>query len=188
MSRLAHIRIVWPDWLDDFLADRPETYPDDRSAMALAIALARENVRRGTGGPFGAVAFASASGRLLSVGVNLVVAARTSIAHAEMLALSSAQQRLGHHDLRQIPGGCTLATSTEPCAMCLGAVPWSGVSRLVCGARDRDARAIGFDEGAKPADWPAALARRGIVLVRDCRRREAKAVLEDYRADGGPLY
>ena len=72
--------------------------------------------------------------------------------------------------------------------MCLGAVPWSGVTRLVCGARDEDARRVGFDEGAKPADWIGAMESRGIAVVRDVLRAEAVAVLDLYVARGGRIY
>jgi hypothetical protein len=57
-----------------------------------------------------------------------------------------------------------LVASTQPCAMCLGATPWSGVRHLVCGARDEDAEEIGFDEGMKPADWIRSLEERGITV------------------------
>ena len=124
--------------------------------------------------------------RLIAAGVNLVVPAHASIAHAEMIALTLAQQRLGTHDLSET--GCELATSTEPCAMCLGAIPWSGVTRLLCGARDEDARAVGFDEGAKPANWVQELTSRGIEVVRDVLRDEARAVLRDYKQSGGTIY
>jgi len=67
-------------------------------------------------------------------------------------------------------------------------VPWSGVQRLVCGARDEDARAIGFDEGPKMADWVKALNDRGIIVVRDVLRGEARAVLQEYAAAGGAIY
>jgi tRNA(Arg) A34 adenosine deaminase TadA len=69
--------------------------------------------------------------------------------------------------------------------MCFGAIPWSGVRQLVCGARASDAEAIGFDEGPKPARWVAALEARGIKVVRDIQRAEARAVLREY---AGPLY
>jgi tRNA(Arg) A34 adenosine deaminase TadA len=72
--------------------------------------------------------------------------------------------------------------------MCFGAVPWSGVRRLVCGARDEDARAIGFDEGPKLADWVTALNDRGITVLRDVLRDDAVAVLRDYIASGGIIY
>ena len=72
--------------------------------------------------------------------------------------------------------------------MCLGAVPWSGVSRLICAARDEDARKIGFDEGSKPANWITELEKRRITILRDILRPEAVKVLETYRSSGGLIY
>jgi tRNA(Arg) A34 adenosine deaminase TadA len=72
--------------------------------------------------------------------------------------------------------------------MCLGALPWSGVARVVCGARDADARAVGFDEGDKPADWVEALQARGIEVLVDVEREAAAALLRDYVARGGLVY
>ncbi len=72
--------------------------------------------------------------------------------------------------------------------MCLGAIPWSGLSRLFCGARDEDARAIGFDEGAKPSDWATALNQRGVQVERDLLRWKAVAVLNRYASSGGKIY
>jgi len=157
--------------------------------MRLAIDLARLNVENGTGGPFGAAILASHSGELLSAGINLVVPAKCSVAHAEMVAIMLAQQRLDTHDLGgpDLPA-YELVTSTEPCAMCMGAIPWSGVRRVVCGAREEDACAIGMDEGAKPADWVGAFDRRGIEVVRDVLRDEATAVLRLYSRKGGTIY
>jgi tRNA(Arg) A34 adenosine deaminase TadA len=111
-----------------------------------------------------------------------------SIAHAEMLALTLAQKAVGTYDLGSGKTMYELVTSTEPCAMCLGAIPWSGVRRVVCGAHGADANAIGFDEGAKPSDWVGELRRRGIEVVRDALREEAQAVLQQYAAMGGHIY
>jgi tRNA(Arg) A34 adenosine deaminase TadA len=72
--------------------------------------------------------------------------------------------------------------------MCLGAVPWAGILRLVCGARHEDAVRIGFDEGDKPVDWKEGLTRRGIEVVVDVKRAEAAAVLSAYAATGGIIY
>jgi tRNA(Arg) A34 adenosine deaminase TadA len=72
--------------------------------------------------------------------------------------------------------------------MCYGAVVWSGVSRLVCGARKQDAEAIGFDEGPKPENWIAELEARGIHVITDVRREKATAVLRDYVKQGGIIY
>ncbi len=183
------LRIPLPDWLDGFLAERPQLYPDEKARMRLALALARENIRHGSGGPFGAALFQAQCGQLLAVGVNLVTLSHCSIAHAEIMALTGAQLRLGDANLaRAVPGGCALFSSAEPCAMCLGALPWAGVGHLACAARDADVRAIGFDEGDKPGAWAAKLRRRGITLTRDLLREEAIEILQAYAAAGGELY
>jgi tRNA(Arg) A34 adenosine deaminase TadA len=176
-----------PDWLPEALPPEDAAAAAERR-MQLAVELAGANVRRGTGGPFAAVVFEIATGRLLAAAVNVVLPSRCCLAHAETLALGIAQQRIGSHDLSVAEGGAELVTSVEPCGMCLGAVAWSGVGRLVCGARETDATAVGFDEGPKPADWPGALAARGIEIVRDVLRDEARAVLAEYARRDGVIY
>ncbi len=178
-----------PDWLDAILPPAEQVYASREERMGLVIDLARQNIQRGTGGPFAAAVFDLNSGKLLAPGVNLVVDGHCSVAHAELVALMLAQQIGRSHDLggpSQAP--CELVTTTEPCAMCLGALPWSGIVSLVCGARDEDAREIGFDEGDKPADWPATLQRRGIEVYRDVCGQKARAVLQQYRDRGGAIY
>jgi tRNA(Arg) A34 adenosine deaminase TadA len=72
--------------------------------------------------------------------------------------------------------------------MCFGAIPWSGIVRVVSGARNADARRIGFDEGPKPRAWRAALEQRGIEVMSDIQRNKAKAVLSNYVRCGGQIY
>ncbi len=153
--------------------------------MALVLKVTKENIDLG-GGPFGAAVF-DHEGRVVAIGVNRVVPDSAPIAHAEILAIAAAGQRLGTWDLASV-GRYSLVSSTEPCAMCLGAVPWSGVSTLAVGARDEDARAVGFDEGHKPADWVDHLTRLGISVHRDVARAEASALLRAYVEAGGSLY
>lgn len=178
-----------PRWMREFPGPGETFLPTTEGRMRLAIDLARLNVRHGTGGPFGAALFEMESGRLVAAGVNLVVSGGCSILHAEIVALMLAERTLGSFDLGA-PGipSCELVTSAEPCAMCLGAIPWSGVRRLSCGARGDDVQAIGFDEGAKPDGWAGELDRRGIEVIRDVLRDEAVAVLREYDARGGPIY
>lgn len=156
--------------------------------MRLTIELSSLNVRHASGGPFGAAVF-DMEGRLVAPGMNLVVSSGCSLLHAETAALAFAQMVLGRYDLG---AGRTLSyelyASAEPCAMCFGAIPWSGVSALICGARSEDARAIGFDEGDKPADWKVSLEKRGIRVELDLLRQEAVTVLHDYLSTGGKLY
>lgn len=72
--------------------------------------------------------------------------------------------------------------------MCLGAIPWSGVEHVVCGATKEDVEAAGFDEGARPTDWQAQLQARGIALTTGILRDRARDVLNAYRDSGGNIY
>jgi tRNA(Arg) A34 adenosine deaminase TadA len=181
------VTLELPAWVEELDLDRE--YPTQEERMRLVVELSRLNVERGTGGPFGAAVFDLSTNRLVAPGMNLVVPSSCSVAHAEMVAIMIAQQVVGDFDL----GGdgkpaYELLASTEPCAMCFGATPWSGVRRLVCGARDEDARAVGFDEGAKLSEWALALEERGIAVERDVLREEAAAVLRHYGESGGEIY
>ncbi len=182
------VTIELPGWVEPFIAEQGAFFPSLDERMELVLELARRNVEAQTGGPFGAAVF-TAAGELIAPGVNLVTTANCSILHAEMVALAIAQRVLGRFDISD--GGrlsYDLAASTEPCAMCFGAIPWSGINRLICGARDADARAIGFDEGPKLAQWQEALEARGITVIRDILRPSAAAILQTYAASGGTIY
>ena len=149
-------------------AERASTGPADRSGR-----------RSSTGRP-------ESCSRPASI---LVTTANCSVAHAEMVAIMVAQKAVGDFDLGG-PGRphYELVASTEPCAMCYGATPWSGVRGLVIGARGEDAEAVGFDEGTKPSDWTQALEERGISVTRDVLREEAASVLREYAASEGEIY
>ena len=185
----SNIKLKLPGWLGSFIADQQQCFESAESRMQLAIQLARLNIENHTGGPFGAAVFDMETGELISVGINLVVPSNCSMAHAEMIAISAAQQRLGNFDLGAagLPR-LELVSSTEPCAMCFGAIPWSGIRHLACGARDEDARSIGFDEGPKHPHWIKELEKRGISVEIDICRAEAAAVLKRYAETEGNIY
>ncbi len=182
----ASVTLALPAWVEA-VAAAVGPLPDADARMEFVLSLARGNSERGDGGPFAAAVFARSTGELVAAGVNLVVPTHVPVAHAEIVALALAGSRLGSHDLR-IAGPTELVTSCEPCAMCLGAVPWSGVAAVVAGARDEDARSVGFDEGDKPSGWAEALRRRGIEVLVDVRREEATEVLRAYVLAGGLVY
>ncbi len=185
---LPELTIQLPDWVGTYLETWPSVFPEVEDRMNFVVDLSRQNIDRETGGPFGAAVF-DAGGRLIAPGVNRVIPQNCSILHAEMVAMALAQQALGRFDLsdgRRLD--FELCTSTEPCAMCFGAVCWAGISRLVCGARKQDAESIGFDEGPKPENWIAALNHRGIEVITDICREKAAAVLKDYAASGAMIY
>lgn len=183
------LQITLPDWVEGFLPSRDQRFETEEARMDLVIRLAAENVRRKTGGPFAAAIFEVETGRLVAPGLNIVVPSKWSGAHAEMLACALAQQISGTYDLgsSDLPD-CELVTCVEPCAMCLGAISWAGLRKVVYGARDFDARSIGFREGHKPRDWPALFRLDGIEVEGDVLRPDAVAVLQEYARSGGPIY
>lgn len=186
---LPSLVIRLPSWVERALPAPNHVYVSDAAKMQLAIDLSRLNVEHGTGGPFGAAVFNRHSNMLISPGVNLVVSCGWSGAHAEIISLALAQQIIRSHNLGSTKSRAyELFSSSEPCSMCLGAVQWSGVSRLVTGARDPDVRQIGFDEGDKSPDWEDGLISRGVSVSRDVLRDKACFVLQSYRRHGGLIY
>ena len=185
---LPEITIQLPGWVES-VVDFERAYHGDEARMGVAIELTRQNVLRGTGGPFGAAIFERDSGELVAVGVNSVVRLNNCTLHGEMVAFMMAQARLGCFSLRSENGPRhELVTSCEPCAMCLGATLWSGVTRVVCGAHRDDARRLNFDEGPVFPESHAYLRARGIEIVDGVLRDEANAVLELYRTRQGTIY
>jgi tRNA(Arg) A34 adenosine deaminase TadA len=178
-----------PRWLTDYLGQKPTTFRTPEARMDLVTILAQLNIEHGTGGPFGAGVFRADTHQLVAPGINLVLSSGSSIAHAEIVAIMMAQQAVGAHDLGAVGlPPHELVTSCEPCAMCFGAICWSGVRHLVCGARGSDAEAIGFDEGPKPQNWITALEQRGISVTLDIGRSGATQVLQKYVEQGGEVY
>lgn len=175
-----------PAWADGI--EPPELGSDatDVERMEWVIGVLDRQVSELSGGPFAAAVFDGGTGDVLSVGVNRVVPTNSCIAHAEMVALAAAGQAVGSFTLAD--NRAVLVSSTEPCAMCMGAVVWSGIERLVCGAHDADARAIGFDEGDKPPDWRDRLEARGITVVTGVLRDLVVAAMDRYAASGAPIY
>lgn len=185
---LPEVHITLPGWIGPFLAGYPEAIPAMEDRMKMVVALSRENVQNGLGGPFGAAVF-DEEGRLVAPGINLVERENNAVLHAEIVALILAQKKIGNYDLSDgATRRMTLYSSTEPCAMCVGAICWSGIIRLVCGAKSADAEAVGFDEGPRHPDWVAELGARRIDVVLEICRDEAAAVHRLYAASGGIIY
>jgi tRNA(Arg) A34 adenosine deaminase TadA len=182
------LKLNLPDWVQKLTCRPGPVFATMEERMRFVIELSRLNIEHNTGGPFGAAVFEQQSGKLIAPGVNIVVPARCSIAHAEIVAIAIAQQILGSNDLSSKGTSFELVTSTEPCAMCLGAIPWSGITKVVCGASEEDAHNIGFDEGAKPADWVQSFKNSGITVLQGLLRDEAKSILLQYQKSNGVIY
>ena len=109
----------------------------DHELLSRAIQLARENVKEG-GGPFGALI--TLDGKIIAESANQVIQNNDPTAHEEVETIRRASKVLNTFDLT----GCTLYTSCEPCPMCLGAVYWSRISRVVYASNREDAARAGF--------------------------------------------
>lgn len=182
--------LTLPDWAVAAMTELPSHLPTVEERMAAVIEFSRQNFRRNTGGPFAAGVFERDSGRLVVIGVNRVVAHNCSSAHAEVMALSLAQQRLGTYDLGG-PGlpAHQLVVNWRPCAMCYGAVLWSGVRSLVIAGEGPELEQVtGFDEGPVHPDWRRELERRGIGLVEDVLRDKALAAYREFAAGSQLVY
>ena len=108
--------------------------------MQMAIDLAEKNLDGYHGGPFGAVVVRD--GVVVGKGSNEVVKGNDPTAHAEVVAIREAANKLGTFDL----SGCEIYTSCEPCPMCLGAIYWSRIDTLYYAASREHAASAGFDD------------------------------------------
>ena len=146
------------------------------SFMAEAIRLARNGLRRGAGGPFGAVVVRD--GVIIGRGWNRVVQTHDPTAHAEVVAIRHACATLGHFHLQ----GCELYTSCEPCPMCLAAIYWARLDRVRYANSRRDAAAIGFADADIYAEFAKPKRRRTIPCLH-LRSAPAKALFADWLRD-----
>jgi tRNA(Arg) A34 adenosine deaminase TadA len=177
--------IKQPAWLAKYIescGNRIMTTPEERIRFTIRLAL--ENVKNGTGGPFGAALFERKSNRLFAAGVNVVVPSGQTLAHAELMALSNAERLSGAINLSDYE----IVSSCEPCVMCFGGIMWSRVTSLLYGAPGSFAGAVGFDEGDKVPDWHSSLTSRGIEVAGPMLIEEANEPFELYRRLSGQIY
>lgn len=112
----------------------------DAFFLAKAIELSRQGMQSGKGGPFGCVVVKE--GEVVGTGCNKVTSTNDPTAHAEVVAIRDACQRLGTYQLT----GCVIYTSCEPCPMCLGAIYWARPERVVFANTREEAADIEFDD------------------------------------------
>lgn len=108
--------------------------------LTLCLDMACENVRSGQGGPFAALVVAN--GNVIGRGMNCVTSDNDPTAHAEVMAIRDACEKIGNYHLVD----ADLYTSCEPCPMCLGAVYWARISRVFFAADREDAANAGFND------------------------------------------
>ena len=159
--------------------------PADDVLMRQALGLARRARDHGNH-PFGAL-LADADGKVQLEAENTVVTEADCTGHAELNLIRRACRDLNRDAL----AAATLYTSTEPCAMCAGAIYWSGVSRVVFGLRERELRALTDADPknptlALPCREVFARGQRPIEVIGPFLEREARAVHEGFWGPSHP--
>jgi len=126
--------------------------------MREAIRLSLHMMRRGKGGPFGAVVVKQ--GKIISRGCNQVTASNDPTAHAEIVAIRRACRKLKTFHL----DGCELYASCEPCPMCLAAIYWSRLDKVYFGNSRKDAAKIAFDDDLIYRELALPVGRRKLLM------------------------
>jgi tRNA(Arg) A34 adenosine deaminase TadA len=184
----TELKFSLDDWVLDELRNWSSVIPEAEAQMDLAIRLSSLNIEHG-GGPFGAIVV-DQIGNLVSVGVNLVLPYSVSVLHAEVVAITLAQRRVGSFTLKSQNGAKhRLVSSATPCVACFGCLWWSGATELLTGARKADVQAITkIDEGPINPNWRESLTESGITVIEDIRREQSCAVLKQYSQQNGIIY
>ncbi len=136
--------------------------------MERAIQLSIDGVQSGQGGPFGAVIVKE--GKIVAEGMNRVTSTNDPTAHAEVLAIRQACEKMGVFELKD----CELYTSCEPCPMCMGAIYWARLSRIYFASTAEDAAKIGFDDSFIYDELKKQFSQRRIPAIQ-MMREEALA-------------
>lgn len=183
--------ISLPEWAEKELETmRGQVYESLEDRMKPVIRFSRLNFEHDTGGPFAAGIYEKDTGKLLVIGVNRVVPTNMSSAHAEVVAISLAQNLLNTFDLggKDFPA-YQLVVNWRPCAMCYGAIPWSGIRSLVIAGSGNEVEEItGFDEGPIHPEWRKELEKRDIDVTEDIMNAEAIQVFRDFAASDRLVY
>lgn len=138
-----------------------------------AITLSREGMEREDGGPFGAVVVQN--GEIIAEGNNRVLVSNDPTAHAEVVAIRRATEKLGRFDLSD----CELYTSCEPCPMCLGAIYWARPKAVYYANTKADAAAIEFDDSFIYDEIAKPMSERAIPF-HHIDLPEARAVFDEW--------
>ncbi|MCP3902528.1 MAG: nucleoside deaminase [Planctomycetes bacterium] len=148
--------------------------PTPEELMRIAIDRAREGLARGQS-PFGcAIALGD---EIVAACHNRVFLTTDITAHAEVTALREACSHTGEITLE----GALVATTCEPCPMCMSALHWARVDRVYYGATIADAQAAGFNELTIPARSVLDLGGSEVTLVPGVLEAECRALFEEWK-------
>ena len=158
--RRHHNKAVFPHLDRGTPPKDPLVTTNDLTFLRAALNLAEQNSADGKGGPFGAVVVRE--GTVVGQGGNQVVEGLDPTAHAEVMAIRDASRNLGTHVLEH----CTIYCSCEPCPMCLSAIYWAHIPRVVYAASSEDARTAGFDDSRIREELRLSWGDRSVEVLR----------------------
>lgn len=138
--------------------------------MKIAIEEAREGIRKGHGGPFGALIVKN--GEIIAKGHNRVVVNNDPTCHGEMDAIRRACQKLKTFDLT----GCEIYTTGYPCPMCMCAILWANIDKVYYGCNTTDTEIIGF----RDKDFEDSIPQRKIEICEELDRDECLKLYKEY--------
>ena len=141
--------------------------------MKRAIEIAQNGIDNNAGGPFGAVVVLNSE--IIAEGWNQVTSTNDPTAHAEVIAIRRACERLGSFQLE----GCIIYTSCEPCPMCLGAIYWARPEKMFYAGTREDAAKVGFDDQFIYDEIAGSIDDRRIAAI-NFLREEAIRVFENW--------
>lgn len=155
---------------------------DAKEYMGEAIQLAETGMKKGDGGPFGAVIVRD--GQIIGRGWNRVLATNDPTAHAEIMAIRDACYRSGSYWLED----AEIYVNCEPCPMCLAAIYWARITKLTFGASRDDAAALGFDDALIYNEICLPWDRKKITISRHDREQAVKIMQQWQELDDKQLY
>jgi guanine deaminase len=144
----------------------------NKKFMREAIRLSMKMIHRDKGGPFGAVVVKG--NRIVGRGANEVTSRNDPTAHAEIVAIRDACQRLKTFQLDD----CDLYTSCEPCPMCLSALYWARIRSVFYGNTRQDAARIAFDDDFIYREVALPIRERRLVMKQVLRKEALAAFVE----------
>jgi len=152
----------------------------DKKFIKRAIELSESGMDTHAGGPFGAVIVKN--GEIVAEGFNQVTSSNDPTAHAEIVAIRKACEKLNAFQLDD----CIIYTSCEPCPMCLGAIYWARPKAVYYACTKEDAAEIGFDDHFIYDELDKDIANRTIKFI-NINRDEGKEVFKKWEAKEGRI-
>jgi tRNA(Arg) A34 adenosine deaminase TadA len=145
----------------------------DNIFMKRAIEMAEKGMNQNAGGPFGCVIVKD--GEIIAEGYNKVTSTNDPTAHAEIVAIRKACDKLNSFQLDD----CIIYTSCEPCPMCFGAIYWARPKMVYFACTKTDAAKINFDDQFIYEELEKNIEDRDIKFVR-LMRKDAIPVFEKW--------